>query len=475
MEEGDLIVLVAGSAQAGPQTAMPSHRKVTPAELAIYASAGLLRLALAQKYSEKHGIFKKSGDPAKDFRFLWVTNFPMFEWDEGEKQWMAAHHPFTSPHEEDMSLLEAGVESVKDPQSSLSAVRALAYDVVLNGTELGSGSIRIHRQDIQSKIFRALGLTEEEAKSRFGFFLEALEYGTPPHGGIALGLDRIVMILAGAESLREVIPFPKTARAVDLMVDAPTSVVITQEEQLELMAAWPELSEREWKLARLCDDLLKAVTDEVLTKSLPADTSHQRASALILGKAWNDARAAVKLAKAGYGVQAAGITRSLVEALINLQYIQKDPENRAKAFIERMEYENQKLFAGLKKHPMSQEVQSAFDQMRRISEKSKWPQSIMERAYDVRQPSYDYDVVFPMLSQLLHSTPPALVGQLRQVSEQNFQMQIGRSNEWLIEAFATVFIFFSQIADSCFKTFDLNNRGLDALAQMFVKLHPESS
>ncbi len=224
MEEGDLIVLVAGSAQAGPQTAMPSHRKVTPAELAIYASAGLLRLALAQKYSEKHGIFKKSGDPAKDYRFLWVTNFPMFEWDEGEKQWMAAHHPFTSPHEEDMALLEAGVESVKDPQSSLSAVRALAYDVVLNGTELGSGSIRIHRQDIQSKIFRALGMTEEEAKSRFGFFLEALEYGTPPHGGIALGLDRIVMILAGAESLREVIPFPKTARAVDLMVDAPTPV-----------------------------------------------------------------------------------------------------------------------------------------------------------------------------------------------------------------------------------------------------------
>jgi aspartyl-tRNA synthetase len=235
MEEGDLIVLVAGSAQAGPQTAMPAHRKVTPAELAIYASAGLLRLALAQKYSERHGIFKKCGDPAKDFRFIWVTNFPMFEWDEGEKKWMAAHHPFTSPHEEDMSLLEAGVESVNDPQSPLSAVRARAYDVVLNGTELGSGSIRIHRQDIQSKIFRALGMTEEEAKSRFGFFLEALEYGTPPHGGIALGLDRIVMILAGAESLREVIPFPKTARAVDLMVDAPTPVSEKQLRELGIV------------------------------------------------------------------------------------------------------------------------------------------------------------------------------------------------------------------------------------------------
>src|SRR5712672_1631668 len=224
MDESDLIVLVAGSAQTGPQAALPAHRKVTPQELAIYASAGLLRIALAQKYAERHGIFKKGGDPAKDFRFLWVTNFPMFEWDEGEKQWMAAHHPFTSPHEEDMPKLETGVESANDPQSELSAVRALAYDVVLNGTELGSGSIRIHRQDVQRRIFRALGMTEEEARARFGFFLEALEYGTPPHGGIALGLDRIVMILAGAESLREVIPFPKTARAVDLMVDAPTPV-----------------------------------------------------------------------------------------------------------------------------------------------------------------------------------------------------------------------------------------------------------
>jgi aspartyl-tRNA synthetase len=205
----DLLVLVAGSAQSVAQDQAASRRKVTPQELAIYASAGLLRVALAQKYSDRHGCFQRG-----DFRFLWVTNFPMFEYDEQEKRFVAAHHPFTSPHEEDMDKLES------DP----AMVRALAYDVVLNGTELGSGSIRIHRQDIQRKIFHALGMTEEEARSRFGFFLEALEYGTPPHGGIALGLDRIVMILAGAESLREVIPFPKTARAVDLMVDAPTPV-----------------------------------------------------------------------------------------------------------------------------------------------------------------------------------------------------------------------------------------------------------
>jgi aspartyl-tRNA synthetase len=231
-EESDLIVLAAGSSQAGPQAVVSEHRKVTPQELAIYASAGLLRLALAQKYAERHGIFKKSGDAAKDFRFLWVTNFPMFEWDDREKRWNAAHHPFTSPHEEDMPKLEMGVEALNDPLSPLSAVRALAYDVVLNGTELGSGSIRIHRQDVQRRIFRALGMTEEEARARFGFFLEALEYGTPPHGGIALGLDRIVMILAGAESLREVIPFPKTARAVDLMVDAPTPVSEAQLREL---------------------------------------------------------------------------------------------------------------------------------------------------------------------------------------------------------------------------------------------------
>ena len=215
----DLLVLVVGSARSGATgDAHPaSKRKVTPAEMAIYASAGLLRVALAQKYSDRHKLFQKG-----DFRFLWVTNFPMFEWDESERRWNPAHHPFTSPHDEDMDKLET------DP----AMVRALAYDVVLNGTELGSGSIRIHRQDVQSKIFHALGMTEEEARSRFGFFLEALEYGTPPHGGIALGLDRIVMILAGADSLREVIPFPKTAAAKDLMMEAPTPVAEGQLREL---------------------------------------------------------------------------------------------------------------------------------------------------------------------------------------------------------------------------------------------------
>ena len=196
---------------------------------------GFLRLDLAQKYAAKHKAFEKTGDVAKDFRFLWVSDFPMFEWDKDEKRWNPAHHPFTTLHEEDMAKLEANIDSVHDPKSPLGEIRALAYDVVLNGTELGSGSIRIHRQDIQAKIFQALGMSHEEARARFGFFLEALEYGTPPHGGIALGLDRIVMILAGADSLREVIPFPKTARAVDLMVDAPTPVSEAQLKELGIV------------------------------------------------------------------------------------------------------------------------------------------------------------------------------------------------------------------------------------------------
>jgi len=191
----------------------------------IYKRVGALRLQLAAKFADKHGLFTKSGTEA-DFKFCWVTDFPMYEWNEEHKRWDAAHHPFTSPHEED---IRAGRLT-----SDKGAVRALAYDIVLNGTELGSGSIRIHRQDVQAEIFRSLGMSDAEAKERFGFFLDALEYGTPPHGGIALGLDRIVMILAGATSLREVIAFPKTAKAIDLMVDAPTPVSEQQMRELHL-------------------------------------------------------------------------------------------------------------------------------------------------------------------------------------------------------------------------------------------------
>ncbi|MGB7137171.1 MAG: aspartate--tRNA ligase [Acidobacteriaceae bacterium] len=194
----------------------------------IYRKAGQLRLDLAKRFQDEHKAFEKKG-VADDYKFLWVTDFPFFEWDEQTKTWTFAHHPFTSPHEDD--LIAGRMES--DPE----AVRALAYDIVLNGLELGSGSIRIHRQDVQQQIFRALGMSEEEAKLRFGFFLEALQYGTPPHGGIALGLDRLVMILAGATSLREVIAFPKTAKAIDLMMDAPTEVSDAQLRELHIRPA----------------------------------------------------------------------------------------------------------------------------------------------------------------------------------------------------------------------------------------------
>jgi aspartyl-tRNA synthetase len=162
-------------------------------------------------------------DPNR-FEFLWVVDFPMFDWLEEEKRWEFMHHPFTAPLESDADRLES------DPGS----VRARAYDMVLNGSEIGGGSIRIHDQRLQQLVFKLLGMSDEEAKARFGFFMDALEFGTPPHGGIALGLDRIVAILAGEQSIREVIAFPKTAQAVDLMSGAPSTVDPKQLRELHI-------------------------------------------------------------------------------------------------------------------------------------------------------------------------------------------------------------------------------------------------
>jgi aspartyl-tRNA synthetase len=162
--------------------------------------------------------------PEGKWELTWITDFPLFGWNADEKRWDSVNHPFTAPREEDLHLLES------DPGKVL----AKAYDVILNGWELGGGSIRIHDRETQATVFRLLGMSEEDAKTRFGFFLESLEYGTPPHGGLALGLDRICALLSGETSIREVIPFPKTTQAVDLMCDAPSTVDPRQLRELHI-------------------------------------------------------------------------------------------------------------------------------------------------------------------------------------------------------------------------------------------------
>jgi aspartyl-tRNA synthetase len=197
-EEGDLLLLAAG-------------------EAALVAKAlGHLRLVVAKR----ENLLSPT-----EFTFVWVTDFPLFEWNADERRWDSMHHPFTSPKPEDVSLLGG---------DRTGQVRARAYDLALNGSEIAGGSIRIHRADVQRQVFSLLGISDEDAKARFGFFLEALEYGTPPHGGIAFGLDRIVAILAGESSIREVMAFPKTAQATDLMAGAPSTVDARQLKELHI-------------------------------------------------------------------------------------------------------------------------------------------------------------------------------------------------------------------------------------------------
>ena len=154
------------------------------------------------------------GGTNSEFAFVWIVDFPLFKYNEEEKRWESEHHPFTNPRQEDLEILEKMPDKVK----------ARSYDLVLNGIEIGSGSIRIHRQQLQERIFKIIGINKEEAYKRFGFLLEAFQFGAPPHGGIAFGLDRLLAILVGEESIREVITFPKTSAGVDPLTGAPSDV-----------------------------------------------------------------------------------------------------------------------------------------------------------------------------------------------------------------------------------------------------------
>jgi aspartyl-tRNA synthetase len=209
-EQGIRAVLEAAQASRDDLLALASGAADTVSKM-----LGQLRLAVAKK---------QNLIPDGRWELLWVTDFPLFDWNADERRWDSVNHPFTAPREEDLALLD----------SAPGSVLAKAYDVILNGWELGGGSIRIHDRETQSKVFRLLGMTDEEARDRFGFFLEALEYGTPPHGGLALGLDRICALLSGESSIREVIAFPKTTAAVDLMADAPSKVDPRQLRELRI-------------------------------------------------------------------------------------------------------------------------------------------------------------------------------------------------------------------------------------------------
>jgi aspartyl-tRNA synthetase len=189
---------------------------LTGARLKALSIMGSLRLEMAKRLN----LISGQSEP----KLLWVTDFPLFEWDEQTKRYYAMHHPFTSPRIEDIPFMES------DP----SKVRARAYDLVLNGTEIAGGSIRIHNAGLQSKMFKALGISEEEAEHKFGFLMDAFKFGAPPHGGIAFGVDRVIMLFANQSSIREVIAFPKTASAISIMDDAPSTVSDEQLKELHI-------------------------------------------------------------------------------------------------------------------------------------------------------------------------------------------------------------------------------------------------
>ena len=225
--DGLKALVAASGAKPGDLVVAAAAKQEIKGTEAAALVAGQLRLFMAEKLGLIPGGAQTGLSVLPNrWELAWITGFPLFEWSETDKAWVSAQHPFTGIVEEDLDLLE-------QPERR-GEIRSKGYDLVLNGYELGSGSVRIHRQDVQARVFRALGLTDEQARQRFGFFLDALTYGTPPHGGIALGIDRIAMLFAGEKSLREVIAFPKTAKAQDLMADSPSPVDPAQLDELHI-------------------------------------------------------------------------------------------------------------------------------------------------------------------------------------------------------------------------------------------------
>jgi hypothetical protein len=353
-------------------------------------------------------------------------------------------------------------------------MRSKGYDLVLNGSELGSGSIRIHQQELQARVFKALGLSPEQQRARFGFFLDALTYGTPPHGGIALGLDRVVALLAREKSIREVIAFPKTAKAQDLMAEAPSGIEQPQEEELELMGAWPNLPAKHWELANFCDRLIRLLERDLLKKkeNLACETDFQTAMAFIVANSRDDARSAVRLAKAGYGPEAAGLCRSLVEAAINSEYIAQAPTERASQYLRTVPEFNSVLIKKLKRHAQSADALHAARIPDDTSEvASGWPKSLAERAHAVQKPSYAYDVVFSMLSQQVHASASAMTPDVKLLGPDCLAVRYGRGPDWVDTALATVFLFLGPAMNVAYDAFSIPKSSIESLFEEFRKLH----